>query len=283
LLNQIRILESHRIGDGQMSILTVSRQLGSNGDQIAALVAERLGLRLVDSELIGRAAQKAGVPQMALDEIEHEGDRGLATQVLQALRTMPSLQSASIGPPGPSREAGPVHRELTGLTFPFASIFSPTASPISASLETQVRMVGLIIRGLSREGNVVIVGRGGQVLLRKTPCAVHVQVIAPLQQRIEAVRIREGLDWRVAQSRVRASDRARSDYLRRYHGVDWLDPTLYHVVINTGRVSVSMAVDLIVDLLNASSSGLSPSQAHEATQDPGEAKPAGAQHLAPDS
>jgi hypothetical protein len=45
---------------------------------------------------------------------------------------------------------------------------------------------------------------------------------------------------------VRASDRGRADYLRRYHGVDWLDPTLYHLVINTGWVSVATAVDLIV-------------------------------------
>ena len=57
---------------------------------------------------------------------------------------------------------------------------------------------------------------------------------------------RQGLDKRAAQNRVRASDRARFDYVRRYHDADWLDPTLYHLVINTGRVPVQTAVDLII-------------------------------------
>jgi cytidylate kinase len=113
-------------------------------------------------------------------------------------------------------------------------------------LESYVRMVGLVIRGLAREGNVLVVGRGGQVLLRKYPCALHVQIVAPMRDRINAVMTREGLPWRAAQSRVRASDRARFDYLRRYHDVNWLDPTLYHLVLNTGRVSVVTAVNLIV-------------------------------------
>jgi cytidylate kinase len=75
---------------------------------------------------------------------------------------------------------------------------------------------------------------------------VHAQIIAPLTHRIEAVMARQGLDRRAAQHRVRASDRARFDYVRRYHGADWLDPTLYHLVINTGWVSVATAMDLLI-------------------------------------
>jgi len=236
------------MGEQSMAIITLSRQLGSGGDEIAARVADSLGLRLVDAETISRAAQKAGVPERALAELEHEGARGLATQVLKALRTMPSLPTAPTVAPSVSGETVEASRELSGLTFPLPSLFSPTVPPLSASLETHEHMVGLVIRGLAREGNVLIVGRGGQVLLKKHACTVHVQIVAPLNQRIETVMAREGLDWRAAQSRVRASDRARADYLRRYHGVNWMDPTLYHVAINTGRVPVAAAVDLIVSL-----------------------------------
>jgi cytidylate kinase len=107
-------------------------------------------------------------------------------------------------------------------------------------------MVGLVIRGSAREGNVLVVGRGGQALLRKHSGALHVQIVAPLAERIRIVADREGLEWRAAQSRVRASDRARTDYVRRYHGVDRLDSTLYHIVINTSKVAVDTAVALIV-------------------------------------
>ena len=106
-------------------------------------------------------------------------------------------------------------------------------------------MVGLVIRGLAQEGNVLIVGRGGQALLGKHPGTLHVQIVAPFAQRCEVVMARLDLDQRAAQNRVRASDHARSDYLRRYHDRDWMDPTLYHLVLNTGKVAPARAVDLI--------------------------------------
>ena len=107
-------------------------------------------------------------------------------------------------------------------------------------------MVGLVIRGLAHEGNVLILGRGGQMLLQSHPTALHVQTVAPFVQRVEAVASRYGLSERAAGQRVRASDRARADYLRRYHDVDWLDPTLYHMVLNTGCLPAPTAVQLII-------------------------------------
>jgi cytidylate kinase len=219
-----------------MTVISISRQLGSQGEEIAAAVAQRLGLRLIDAQTINQAAQKAGVPDRALAELENEGAYGLADQVLKALRTMPSLRSAATLAEATVEAKSTAYPEQSSLTFPFFGLFSPTVPPISASLESYVRMVGLVIRGLAREGNVLVVGRGGQVLLRKYPCALHVQIVAPLKDRVKTVMEREGLEWRAAQSRVRASDRARFDYLRRYHDVDWLDPTLYHLVLNTGRI-----------------------------------------------
>jgi cytidylate kinase len=221
-----------------MAVITLSRQLGSHGEEIATRVAQALGLRLVDAQTINRAAQGAGVPQMALAELERETQHGLANQVLKALQAMPSLS--------PVGELGTAAPELSGLTFPFVGFFSPTVPPLSASLEGYVRMVDLVIRGLAQEGNVLIVGRGGQVVLRKHPGALHVQIVAPLAHRIEMIMTRQGLNKRDAQNRVRTSDRARFDYVRRYHDVDWLDPTLYSLTINTGRLSVDTAVNLII-------------------------------------
>jgi cytidylate kinase len=226
-----------------MTVITISRQLGSHGEEIAAGVAQALDLRLIDAGTINRAAHKAGVPQVALAELEHEGERGLASQMLKALRTMPSTVPLGVLPGDEDEMA---YIEQSGRTIPFGGLFSPLVPPISASLESYVRMVGLVIRGLAHEGNVLIVGRGGQMLLRKHPRAMHVQIVAPLAHRTMVVMERQGLDRRGAQNRVRASDRARFDYLRRYHDADWLDPTLYHLVINSARVSVATAVDLIV-------------------------------------
>lgn len=234
------------IGKHLMSVITLSRQLGSHGGEIAIEVAKALNLRLIDAETINQAAQRAGVPRIALAELEHEGEWGLANQVLKALRTMPSLRSTSAFP---SREAATeeaTYPRMSSVTIPFAGLFSPTVPPISASLEGYVRMVGLVIRGLAHEGNVLIVGRGGQVLLKDHAGALHVQTVAPQAYRVQMLMERLSLSKRDAQSRLRTSDRARFDYLRRYHGVDWLDPTLYHLVINAGRLPIAPAVDLII-------------------------------------
>ena len=221
-----------------MTVITLSRQLGSHGEEIAAQVAQSLSLRLVDAQMINRAAQRAGVPQMALAELQNEGERGLANRVLKALQTMPGL--------APVGELSRSYPDQSGLTIPWAGLFSPMAPPLSASLDGYVRMVDLVIRGLAQEGNVLIAGRGGQVLLRRHSGVLHVQIVAPADYRLGVIMDRLQITKRDAQNRLRANDRARFDYVRRYHDADWLDPTLYHLTINTARVSVDTAAELII-------------------------------------
>jgi cytidylate kinase len=225
-----------------MTVITVSRQLGSNGHEIAVGVAQTLGLRLVDAATINQAAERAGVPQVALAELQHEGERGVANQVLKALQTMPNTVSFSV----PSAGGIGGSRADSMTTLPFTGLFSPLVRPISASLDGYVRMVGLVIRGLAQEGGVLIAGRGGQILLKDHPQTLHVQVVAPLAYRINTMMERQGGDKRAVQNQLRASDRARFDYLRRYHNADWLDSTLYHMVLNAGKVPTSMAIELII-------------------------------------
>jgi cytidylate kinase len=221
-----------------MTVITLSRQLGSHGAEIATKVAQALGLRLIDAETINRAAGKAGVPQIALVEMEYERERSLTNRVINVLRAMPS--------PSPLRETSGAYASLPNVTLPFAGLFSTTVPPLSAWLDGYVRMVGLVIQGLAHEGNVLIVGRGGQVLLKNHPNALHVQIVAPIASRVQVVMERYSLDQRDAQGRIRASDRARFDYVRRYHDADWLDATLYHLTINTGWLPASTAADLII-------------------------------------
>lgn len=225
-----------------MTIVTISRQLGSGGNEIAAGVAEAMSLRFIDREMINRAARKAGVPKIALQEMEYEGQRTLVEQVLDILRQMPPIPNP---PETTQREA------VTPLSVHFGGIFSPTLRPMGIAMDDYVHMVGMVIRDLAREGGVIIVGRGSQVLLKDHPAALHVQIIAPFWRRVETVMEREGLERRAAVSRVRTSDRARADYLRRYHNVNWLDPRLYDLVINTAKVPVGIAIELVVEASRA--------------------------------
>jgi cytidylate kinase len=211
--------------------------MGAGGSEIAAGVAKALGLRIINREAIDRAAMEAGVPEIALHELGYEGRRGLMQRILDALKTSPAIPTAT---ETQRREA------LAPLTRPPRGIFTPTMPLLSAAMEDYVRMVNMVLVSIAREGNVLIVGRGSQVVLREEPEVLHVQVVAPLAQRKEKLMRTEGLTQAEATQRLVASDQARAEYLRRYHGVNWLDPQLYDIVINTGRISINTAVQLVV-------------------------------------
>ncbi len=220
-----------------MAIVTLSRQMGAGGSEIAAGVATALGLRIIDREAIDRAAMEAGVPEIALHELGYEGRRGLMQRILDALKTSPAI---------PSIMEMQRRESLTPLTRPPRGILTPTMPLLSAAMEDYVRMVDMVVLNMAKEGNVLIIGRGSQVVLREDPEALHIQVVAPLPRRVEKLMRIEGLRQSEATQRILSSDQARAEYLRRYYGVNWLDPQLYDLVVNTGRISIQTAVQLVV-------------------------------------
>lgn len=94
-----------------MSVITVSRQLASLGSETAARVAKTLGFRLVDQEIIHRAAEEAGVPKIALQELAYEGRRDLADRVLHAVYAMPPLPGTTEPSGGKLHHRWAVHLE----------------------------------------------------------------------------------------------------------------------------------------------------------------------------
>jgi cytidylate kinase len=178
-----------------MPIITLSRELGSRGDDIAVSVAEKLNLRLVGRDLLNQAARQAGVPEVALAEIDELGLLGVK----------------------PSREALQRYR---------------------------VTVEG-VMRGLADAGNVMLVGRGSQIVLAGRSGVLHVRIIAPRAVRVQCVQERCHVSAEAAAARIDASDRARAGYLRRSFDSRWDDPDLYDLILNTARLTVESAVDLL--------------------------------------
>jgi cytidylate kinase len=103
------------------------------------------------------------------------------------------------------------------------------------------------IYDLAIRENLVILGRGGQVLFKDFPPALHVKIIAPLKCRLETVCKSYGLDEAVAARLIEEQDRDRQDYLRQIFDYNWLDLNLYHLVVNTGLFGVDEAVALVIN------------------------------------
>jgi len=178
-----------------MAVITLSREMGSRGDDIARAVAERLGLRLVGRELINRAAKEAGAPEVALAEIDELG--------------------------------------LLGV------------KPSAAALRLYREKVTAVIHELAAEGDVLLVGRGGQVLLADRADVFHVRIIAPRTMRLALVQTGCRVSAEVAAARIEASDAARTGFLKRHFGVPGDEAHLYDLVINMTHLDVPAAVDLV--------------------------------------
>ena len=122
--------------------------------------------------------------------------------------------------------------------------------------EQCIGMVKATIRAAYKQGNVVIVGRGGQVVLREMRDVLHVRIEAPLEKRIQHVHYHEmaGLapefQRKRAEQVVAERDRAAEEYLKRFYDVKWDDSSLYHLVINTAKCSTEAAAHIVANAVS---------------------------------
>lgn len=116
-----------------------------------------------------------------------------------------------------------------------------------------------VIRGLFHElavhDDVLLLGRGSQVILKDWPGVFHVLLIAPVEQRIAVIVGQEGVGKEEATQRVRETDKARAAFHRKFFGVAVDQPALYHLVLNMGRIQVEEAVRAIVGLAQGVAAG----------------------------
>jgi cytidylate kinase len=102
-----------------------------------------------------------------------------------------------------------------------------------------------LIEELARDNNILIVGRGGQAVLRGWPDTLHVRVIAPLDVRVKRLVEGQGIPAVAALAQIQTSDRRRKRFVERAYHVNWNDPSLYDLVLNTATLDVTRAADLI--------------------------------------
>lgn len=117
--------------------------------------------------------------------------------------------------------------------------------PSPEKCSAYITAVGTVLIELAQEGNVVIVGRGGQVVLKDRPEVLHVRIIAPLDLRIARVAQTRKVNPEAALAQIHASDRTRRQYFQRFYQTQWEDPAMYDLIINSGRISVAAAARLI--------------------------------------
>lgn len=209
-----------------MRAITISREYGSGGGEVAARLAKRLGWRLVDHEVVVRVARELGVSEADV-AARDERTESLLSRILSGMQ--------SIQPP--------VYIDGT-------PVFLTDSNDYRNALNK-------VVCAAVDAGNVVIVGRGSQVLLAQRRDVLHVRIVASFERRIPYVMRREGCDENTARSRIQSKDRDRVRYLQVEYQHDPADPHLYDLVINTDVIDLDSAVDLAVRALQSKASHLS--------------------------
>lgn len=209
-----------------MAVITISRQYGSGGDEIAERVCDILGYTYFDKNLIAKVAAEVGVfkEEQIVDISE---DTYMMRNFMERLfggRRI-KVQTGQLG--------GAKASQMQSLNE-----------------ERGVALMRSTIMGAYQHGNVVIVGRGGQAILREQPGVLHVRITAPLGARVMRVKERKNIPLGEATDLTKSKDLAAETYLREFFDIDWNDPLLYHLTINTGRFDIDGAVEIIVSALS---------------------------------
>jgi len=179
-----------------MSVITISRELGSLGTEIAREVAEKVNYEYVDKEKIGKILVDFGLAPEDFEEIDEKAP-------------------------------------------PLWDFFSIQRTSFLIRIEAA-------IYDFARKGKVVIVGRGGQVLLRNLPGTLHVRIFAPFDLRVKRLVESERVDERHAVRMLRRSDHDSAAYIQSFFNADWNDASFYDLVINTEKLSPAIAAKLII-------------------------------------
>jgi cytidylate kinase len=105
--------------------------------------------------------------------------------------------------------------------------------------------VEALLHEYADQGQMIIIGRAGQVILKERRDAFHVRITAPLDVRVQRLVERHSITPEAAVAQIEASDSYRKKYMKRFYHCRWDDPDLYDLIINTGRLSAEEAASVI--------------------------------------
>ncbi|ADK84211.1 transport-associated protein [Desulfarculus baarsii DSM 2075] len=105
-----------------------------------------------------------------------------------------------------------------------------------------------VVLQYAQKGDVVLVGRGANLLLRLVPGVLRVRTVAPLELRASRLAQRDNLEMDRARQLATVVDQQRRAYLAHVFGADWSSPLSYDMVLNMGRLSLDQAATTVLDL-----------------------------------
>ena len=183
-------------------VITIGREFGSGGSEVAGLLADYTGWKLIDRAFIDSVAQLAKVSPGEVERCDERIDSWF-------------------------------HRAVKALwQGGYEGVATATAGPAIFDADSTARLARRVIDEAVSLGECVIVGRGAQCILHEHPAVFHVFIYAPWPERVERIRRRLGPRSN-PESVILETDRFRENYIRRHFNETWTDRHLYDLMVNS--------------------------------------------------
>ena len=204
-----------------IKIVTIEREYGCGGSEIAHRLGEHLGWKVWDQLLTEEIARLANCSKAAVEGREERDD--------------------------------PLYYRLFKSFLRGSYEGSLNAHKLNmVDSESILKMTRHVVQRAAKDGNCVIVGRGSQHFLKGREDTLRVFLYAPREEKLRRLLAR-GKSEKEANELVDAVDRERADFIAKYFGVEWPDRPLYHTMLNTeiGDEPVAQAIEQILKIFNA--------------------------------
>ncbi|MCU1269906.1 MAG: hypothetical protein JWN74_1200 [Acidobacteriaceae bacterium] len=199
-----------------INIVTIEREYGSGGGEIAQLLAKQLSWKLWDQLLTEEIARLAECPKAVVERREERTD--------------------------------PLYYRLFKSFLRGSYEGSINAHKLKVvDSESILKITERVVQHAAKTGNSVIVGRGSQQFLRNRPDTFRVFLYAPREDKVRRLLAR-GKSEEEAEQLVDTIDRERADFIQKYFRVEWPDRAVYHTMINT-TIGDPGVVNMILDFM----------------------------------
>jgi cytidylate kinase len=201
-----------------IKIITIEREYGSGGGEIAQLLSKQLGWKLWDQLLTEEIARLAECPKAVVQLREERTD--------------------------------PLYYRLFKSFLRGSYEGSLNAHKLKVvDSESILKLTERVVLHAAKTGNSVIVGRGSQQFLKHRQDTLRIFLYAPREEKVRRLLAR-GKSQKEAEQLVDTVDRERADFIQKFFHVEWPDRTLYHTMINTA-IGDQAVLHMILDFMKS--------------------------------
>ncbi len=201
---------------GENLVISINRQYGSGGREIGEKLAQRLGIKYYDKDIVTLAAKKSGIKKDYFERVDEQP----TDSFLYALAMN---------------------------TFSVNSGINPFDNALSS--DKLFNMQAEVIKELADEESFVLIGRCGGYILREKPRCVSIYICSSLEKRVERLCKRHNITEKEAKKRIASTDKKRESYYGYYAGENWSQCSSYDLAVNTSEIDIDKAVDVIANYI----------------------------------